>query len=73
MNGGHRVATVRFGSGSGTFWPNPNPNLGSGSGFEPGSDWTYFLFWKFSGHKWTPSSLRPSLEVRVRNFPEPEP
>jgi hypothetical protein len=27
-----RVATVRFGSGSGTFWLNLNPNLGSGSG-----------------------------------------
>jgi hypothetical protein len=27
-----RVATVRFGSGSGTFWPNPNPDFGSGSG-----------------------------------------
>jgi hypothetical protein len=36
-----RVATVRFGSGSGTFWLNLNLN------FEPevqGLDWTYFLF-----------------------------
>jgi hypothetical protein len=78
-----RVATVRFSSGSGTFWPNLNLDLGSGSGCNQTLNLRFsvrtrfgldlFPFLEISQSETDPSSLRPSLEVQLRKFPEPKP